>query len=173
MQDSSIKPVSRLYFGVIIGVYGVHGEVLIKTFTKNPLDIGSYGHLENEDGSQFFELTHIVSHRRGVRSRIKGLCHRDQAEQMKGMKLYVNRRALPVLPDGDFYHADLIGLTAITPMGEKIGVVRAVHNFGGGDLLEISNEFILFCKDNVPHIDLSNQSLTVILPRFDDEDIGQ
>ena len=47
------------------------------------------------------------------------------------------RAALPPLEEGEYYHADLIGLPCESAAGEPLGTVVAVENFGAGDLLEI------------------------------------
>ena len=79
--------------------------------------------------------------------------------------LCVTRDALPELSDDeDFYHADLIGLTAYTPDGEAMGQVDAVHNFGAGDMLDIAGTLIAFTHASVPEIDLAARRLTVVMP---------
>ena len=47
------------------------------------------------------------------------------------------RAALPPLDEGEYYHADLIGLACESAGGERLGTVAAVENFGAGDLLEV------------------------------------
>ena len=74
---------------------------------------------------------------KGVVARLDGIADRNAAEALKGVELYVDRERLPAAAEGEFYHADLIGLAAVDPDGKPSARSLAVHNFGAGDLLEI------------------------------------
>ncbi len=56
---------------------------------------------------------------------------------MRGTVLTIATSQLPELPDGEYYHSDLLGLAAISQSGEPIGKVVAVENFGATDIIEI------------------------------------
>jgi 16S rRNA processing protein RimM len=64
----------------------------------------------------------------------------------------------------------LIGLAAVAPDGTAIGTIKAVENFGAGDLLEIAfersgkTEFIAFTDTNVPTVDIVAGRVVVIMP---------
>lgn len=173
-QDTSAHQKAHFVcLGAIAGAHGVRGEMRVKTFTQNPLDIAAYGTLTSEDGARNFVITKAVPDKIGARVRIDGIAHRDQAEALKGTRLYVARTLLPTLESGDdFYHDDLIGLQANTLAGDAFGQIVAVHDFGAGDLLEIKTltdagedvEFIPFTKKNVPHIDLTSGQVTIVPP---------
>ena len=160
----------RIFVGAVAGAHGVKGDVRIKTFTENPMDIAAYGALSDEAGQNTFEILNTYPDKMGARVRFRNVTSRSQAEALKGTRLYVERDHLPELDEEDFYHADLIGLTAVTVQGEKLGMVKAVHNFGSADLLEIEGQFIPFTKINVPEIDFKLGTLTIIPPQdFEDE----
>ena len=160
----------RICVGAVAGAHGVKGDVRIKTFTENPMDIAAYGALLDEAGQNTFEILNTYPDKMGARVRFRNVTSRSQAEALRGTRLYVERDHLPELDEEDFYHTDLIGLTAVTVQGEKLGMVKAVHNFGSADLLEIEGQFIPFTKINVPEIDFKLGKLTVIPPQdFEDE----
>ena len=163
IQQQSAK---QLCLGGIMGAYGVRGEVRIKTFTQDPLAIAAYGVLSSADGKTQFTISKAVPDKMGVRAKLKTITDRTQAEALKGVKLYVPRAALPSLmaSEDDFYHADLIGLTATTQDGRILGVVSAIYNFGAGDLLAIGTELIPFTKAHVPQIDIERGRLLVVPP---------
>jgi len=73
----------------------------------------------------------------GAIARFAEITDRNAAEKLRGTELAVPRSSLPALADGEYYHADLIGLAAVSDAGEALGVVRYVQNFGAGDILEI------------------------------------
>ena len=114
---------------VIIGAHGVGGEVRLKVFAEN-----LSAHKRFNDGA----LT-LKSLREGnqVIARFAEIPDRTTAERMRGTELTVPRDALPPLSEGEYYHADLIGLPAVSSAGDDLGRVVSVENFGAGDVLEI------------------------------------
>ena len=70
-------------------------------------------------------------------ARLEGVGDRTAAEALRGQLVEVDRTALPPLEEGEYYHADLIGLPCIDREGRPVGTVIAVENFGAGDLLEV------------------------------------
>ena len=103
-------------------------------------------------------------------ARLKGVADRNAAEALTNTRLYVSRDKLPKPAEDEFYYADLIGLTAQTASGEAFGTVKAVHNFGAGDLLEIepttggATVMLPFTEATVPAIDLAGRTLVVAPP---------
>lgn len=126
--------------GVIVGAKGLRGEVRVKSFTEVPGDVGAYGPVMTDDGRSF-NLTVVGETSKAasgvVIARLAGVADRTGAEGLKGTRLYVERTALPAPNDGAFYHADLIGAEVRLTSGEVLGKVSALHNFGGGDMMEV------------------------------------
>ncbi|MEL7000129.1 MAG: ribosome maturation factor RimM [Pseudomonadota bacterium] len=152
MSDGSIC------VGAIAGAFGVRGEVRIKSFCAEPRAIADYGPLSAEDGRRFdVKITREV--KGGFAARLAGVPTREAAEALKGTRLYAPRDCLPALPDDEFYHADLIGLSVLDTGGADLGKVRAVHDFGAGDVLDIvggSKPLMLpFTRSAVPTVDLT------------------
>jgi 16S rRNA processing protein RimM len=114
---------------------------------------------------------------KGVIARVSGVADRNAAEALKGARLFTERSQLPAAADDEFYHVDLIGLTAVSPAGEPVGEIVAVHNYGAGDLLEIrlaesrKTELLPFSAAYVPDVDIPAGKLVVAMPeQTDDED---
>ncbi len=99
---------TKVCVGAIAGAYGVRGEVRIKSFCANAEDIEEYSPLTSEDGQQVFHLALIRSAKNGFVGRIAEVSGKEEADRLKGVKLYTDRDKLPSLPDDEFYHADLI-----------------------------------------------------------------
>lgn len=160
----------RICIGAIAGAFGVAGELRIKSFCVVPEAISTYGPLTTEDGSRSFtiKLTRPVAG--GLGARIAGVTTKEQADALRGIALYAPRSKLPNLPDDEYYHADLIGLEVRDPGGALIGTVRAVHNHGAGDLLEVltgagpGTRLIPFTLAIVPTVDLAARRIIVDLP---------
>jgi len=132
--------------------------------------VASYGVLESEDGSRQFEIESLRAGKDFLVARIAGINDRDAAETLTNVDLFVPRERLPSIQEPDtFYHADLIGLTAVTKNGEKVGTVMAVHNFGAGDIIEIAPAqgaplMLTFTEAAVPEVDLKAKRIVVVPP---------
>ena len=91
---------------------------------------------------------------------------REQAESMKSTKLYVPRSALPKPDEDEFYYSDLIGLAVELLDGTSRGKVKAVHDFGGGDILEIREKgqkdwYHPFTRLVVPRVDVEGGRIII------------
>lgn len=150
----------RICVGAIAGAFGVKGEVRLKSFTSIPEDIADYAPLETEDGAMEFDVVVERVINNGLAARLTGIKTKEQADALKGVRLFVPRDRLPALPDDEFYHADLLGLPVFDTGGTQIGHVKAVHDHGAGDLLEIhgpglkSTVLLPFTREAVPTVDL-------------------
>ena len=164
----------RILLGRIAAAHGVRGEVLIKTFTERPQDIAAYGPLDDGGGRTFKLKVVRVTPKGGVVAAVAGVGDRNAAEALKGAPLYVDRDRLPAPDEGQFYHADLIGLAAVDPEGRPVGEVVAVHNHGAGDLLEVrladtgKTELVAFTDAFVPAVDLAARRVVVRLTGEDE-----
>lgn len=134
-RDSGSK--RRVLLGHIAAAHGIRGAVLVRTYTGEPGAIAGYGPLESEDGRRTYGLIVDGVTAKGVICRVAGVADRTQAEKLKGVALYVARDRLPPAGEGEYYHADLIGLAAVMETGEPLGTVVAVANYGAGDILEV------------------------------------
>lgn len=146
--------------GAISGAFGVRGEVRIKSFCADPAAIGNYSPLSTEDG-RVFDLGITRSVKGGFAAQISGVDNKEDADALKSTRLYARRDQLPSLPDDEFYHSDLIGMTAVDTGGETLGKVKAILNHGAGDILEITGAglkepvLLPFTLEAVPTVDLA------------------
>jgi len=169
VEQAAFMANSRICVGVIVGVHGVRGLVRVKSFTEDPADVAAYGPLYDANGRRRFALGVTGSAKGVLLARIEGVGDRNAAEALKGTELFVDRGALPQTGDDEFYHTDLIGLSAVLADGSLYGKVRALHEFGAGDMIEIILEgggvsVLPFTKSVVPEIDLDGGRVTVVPP---------
>ena len=158
--------------------HGVRGAVKLWTFTEDPLAVQRYGPLTTKDGARQFEVTHAREARDHLVATLKGVTTRDEAERLNGLELYVAREKLPATDDDEYYHADLIGLAAVTSADVPLGRVIAIHNFGAGDIIEIaplqgSTLLLPFTNAVVPTVDLAAGRVVIELPEEIDGDDEQ
>ena len=147
--------------GAIGGAYGVQGEVRLKSYTSEPTAIADYAPLYTEDCGRTFDLVLTGSVKNGLSARMSGIISKEDADALKGTELFVPRDRLPSLPDDEFYHADLVGMTVYDTGGAMLGKVRTVQNHGASDLLEIGGPglkttvLLPFTRSVVPTVDLA------------------
>ena len=160
MPDGMVMTANKLCVGVITGAHGIRGNVRVKSFTAEPRQIAAYGVLSDAAGRTSFRMTVTGEAKGQLIAKIEGVSDRNAAEALKGTDLYVDRDLLPAAEEGEFYHADLIGLAAELADSTPYGTVKAVYDFGSGDLLEITLtsgkvELLPFTTEVVPTVDLA------------------
>jgi 16S rRNA processing protein RimM len=149
--------------------HGVRGAVKLWTFTEDPFAVKDYGPLSTKDGARQFEVTSAREARDHLVATFKGVTTRDEAERLNGIELYIPREKLPATENDEYYHADLIGLAAVTTANEPLGRVVAIHNFGAGDIIEIAPPagatiLLPFSNAVVPTVDIPGGRVVIELP---------
>jgi len=128
----------RIALAAVAGAHGVKGELRLKLFSDS---VDSLAHQKKLFvGGAERRLLGIRESGKTAVARFEGVADRSAAEALRGSLVEVDRSALPPLDEGEYYHADLIGLPAVDRQGNAIGTVVAVENYGAGDLLEIEAE---------------------------------
>jgi 16S rRNA processing protein RimM len=160
----------RICVAQIGPAHGTRGEVRLKSFTRRP--DGGHGlwgarnrgrNCDVRDRVLAARQDHWVAQLRGVRDR-------NAAERLANTKLFVPRDRLPAAETDEFYHADLIGLAAVTTDGRQLGTVVAIHDFGAGDILELRQEgkrdtvMLPFTSATVPVVDIAGRRIVIDPP---------
>ena len=165
-----MRPETRVVVARVGAAHGIKGEVRVAAFTADPLAIASYAPLSAADGRTF----RVVSARPAGNPstlivRFEGIADRTAAEALNGLELSVPRSVLGEVAQDEFFHADLIGLSAVRPDGTAVGTVIAVQNYGAGDLIEIApprgNTILVpFTATAVPEVDVAGGRLVIDPP---------
>lgn len=134
-RDDVAARAETVTLAVIVGAHGIGGEVRLKSFAN---DLSAY-RVFNGGTLTIRSLRHGGN---GSIARFDQIADRTAAEMMRGTELTVPRSSLPALPDGEYYHADIIGLPVILADGSPVGRVVAIENFGAGDVIEIERAAI-------------------------------
>ena len=152
------------------GAFGVKGEMRITAFTADPAALLRYRTLTREDGSPGLTLTGGRVAKSALIARAREVETREQAQALRGLRLYIDRASLPEPEEDEYYLADLIGLAVRSPSGEAMGTVKSVNNFGAGDLLEIApgdgspTWWAPFTREVVPEVRLEEGMIVVDRP---------
>jgi 16S rRNA processing protein RimM len=154
--------------GEIGAPHGLRGEFCVRSFTAEPRAVADYGALSTGRVGPPLRLSVIGEKKGALIVRADGVASREQAEALRGCRLYVLRTALPRPGDDEYYHADLIGLRAHFEADEGAvpAWVSAVHDYGAGPVLEIARDgrpsvLVPFSRAAVPHVDLTHGHLVI------------
>jgi 16S rRNA processing protein RimM len=126
------KPVT---LAAVTGAHGVTGDVRLKLFGEGLASLKPH---KSFNGGALTLRSLKDDGKGGAIARFAEVPDRTAAEALRGTTLTVPRAALPALDEGEYYHADLIGLPAVSETDRPLGTVVAVENFGAGDVLEIA-----------------------------------
>lgn len=169
MDKYYISSKRLLCAGYIEGAHGVRGQIKLRSLLERPEELAKY-HVTDESGAGGFELSleRQIAEGRYIAS-VKGLNTREDAQKLRGQKLYIAREALPPTAEREYYDADLVGLRAEDFEGKNYGSVLAVHDFGGGPMLEIGDSlktsFMLPFSDScVPEVKVEERCVKIVLP---------
>lgn len=161
---------SYICIGTITSPHGVKGEVKIQPHTQYPDGLTAYGPLYDQYGSKTFEVHIKRIQNTLVIATVDGSSDRNAAEQLRGKKLYVPREALPETEEEEFYREDLVNLKVKTTDGVEVGIVKAIHNFGAGDIIEIGQkdskktDMLPFTLETVPTINIEEGYVVIAQP---------
>ena len=127
----------RIALAAVAGAHGIKGELRLKLFSDSVESLSR--HETVYVGGAKRRLLAVRDGGKTAVVRLEGVLDRSRAEALRGSLVEVDRTALPALEEGEYYHADLIGLAAVDGSGNEVGTVAAVENYGAGDLLEIED----------------------------------
>ena len=125
----------RVALAAVAGAHGIKGELRLKLFSDSVESLARHSRLHV--GGRELALKDIKDGGKTAIARFEGISDRSAAEALRGSLVEIDRDKLPPLEEGEYYHADMIGLTCVDDAGKPVGTVIAVENFGAGDLLEV------------------------------------
>ncbi|HXG99388.1 MAG TPA: ribosome maturation factor RimM [Sphingomicrobium sp.] len=126
----------RIALAAVAGAHGIKGEVRLKLFAESVASLRVHSKLYV--GGEYRAVHDLRDGGKTAIARLDGVTDRTAAEALRGSLVEVDRSALPALGEGEYYHADLIGLPCVDGAGSLLGIVSAIENFGAGDLIEIA-----------------------------------
>jgi len=135
LSTSGDRGERRIALAAVAGAHGIKGEVRLKLFSESAVSLAKHEKLIV--GGAERRLISVRDSGKTAVARFEGVNDRSVAEALRGSLIEIDRSALPPLEEGEYYHADLIGLGAVDREGRQVGTVVSVENFGAGDLLEI------------------------------------
>src|SRR5688572_15959028 len=138
MAEPGAEDGRRIPLAVVAGAHGIKGEVRLKLFSESSESLARHGQVYV--GGAKRRLIQVREAGKGAIARFEGVPDRTAAEGLRGSLVEIDRADLPPLDEGEYYHADLVGIPCFDADGKPLGTVVAVENFGAGDLLEVEQE---------------------------------
>ena len=148
----------RILVGKIVAPQGIKGEVRVQTFTERPSDFQNLSVFGDNFSADSLHFVRVVPNSNVVIMKIDGVTDRNVAEKIRGTDLYVYRSELPPTKSGEYYQADLIGMTVIR-QGVELGHIVCFQNFGAGDIMELDNGDMVSFKG--ADVDFENKNIKV------------
>jgi 16S rRNA processing protein RimM len=127
----------RVTLGRIVGVHGLAGEVAVRTENDDPAAIGRYGSvlwIAPRAAERRLTLTGLRVHRGAALVSFEEVPDRTAAEALIGGRLAIPLSERLPAPEGEYYVADLIGLSVVTTTGEEVGRLTGVYESGAHDI---------------------------------------
>ena len=125
----------QVMLAAVAGAHGIGGAVRLKLFAQGLESLEQ--HRQFHVNGQTLTLTSLKADKTGAIAQFAEITTRNQAEALRGAALTIPRDALPALEEGEYYHIDLIGRPVHAPDGSQLGTIRAIENYGAGDILEL------------------------------------
>ena len=155
--------------GRVAGAFGVRGEVRVTAYTERPESLLAYRELLQKDGSPGLTLLSGRAQKGDLVARAREIATKEEADALRGLLLHVPREALPEPEEDEYYLTDLIGMTVVSPEGQTLGKVKAVQDFGAGDILEIdpgrgATWYLPFTREAVPEVDMAGGRIVAVRP---------
>ncbi|MFV9875135.1 MAG: ribosome maturation factor RimM [Rickettsiales endosymbiont of Dermacentor nuttalli] len=159
-----------IHIGNIVAVHGIKGEVKIQSFAAKCENILSFKRFYNEHGDYIIIKPRLIGNK--IIANIKGVNTRNQAEELIGTKLFITNEEIEVLQEEEYLYKELIGLRVLDRNNTDLGCVKAIHNFGAGDLIEIiynesnNTDFFSFTREVITEINISEGYIVLLPPEI-------
>ena len=135
MTSPAAAAPKRIALAAVAGAHGIKGELRLKLFADSVASLKAHDRVYV--GGELREIRELRDANKTAIARLDGVNDRTAAEALRGSLIEVDRAALPALEDGEYYHADLVGLPCVGFADEPLGSVAGIENFGAGDLIEV------------------------------------
>lgn len=145
--------------GEFVAPHGVRGDIRLYPYSDDPSQYLSLKTFFLDNGTPF-SLESIKAHKRVYVIHSAQIKNVDEAEALRGKKIYVSRDMLPELPEGEYFHFEMIGLPVFhAETGEKIGTVANIISTGANDVYEVQledgkNMLVPAIRDVIKKIDI-------------------
>ncbi len=153
--------------GVVVAPHGVRGTLRVRA-------LGPGRHLRGGMEPVVAGMRRRISAARqtpkGFLLDLVGIESRTAAKALRGEELLLDREELDALREGEFYVADLVGLTVVNGAGEVVGKVMDTFETAAHEILVVRKEdrqdlYLPFTLEHVPEVDLRSGWVLIRPPK--------
>jgi 16S rRNA processing protein RimM len=164
-----------LAVGLVRRPHGVRGDVLFDVYTDFPERLRPGLVLLLGDARLPIKITRRREHSAGLILGLEGVGTPEQAAKYTNKVAYIPSEGLPPLPEGEYYHHQIVGLSVVDETGRALGIVTEILETGANDVYVVKDEagrevLIPALKEVLLHIDLASATMKVhLLPGLVDD----
>lgn len=163
----------QICIGTIVAPHGVRGDIRILPQTEHPEQFLDLDYLLLDDG-RTLHLTNARFHKRMALVKCREVNNMNEAELLRGKKVFIRTEDLPELEEGEFYVADLLDCKVIDTAGAEIGELKDVISTGSNDVYVVATAggkelLVPALKQHVKEINPEERRIVVELPEWVDE----
>ena len=162
------QPETLIPVGKIVATHGVKGLLKVHSFSGNVKNLQQCGSLtiRSRDGVlSKLEVQSIIPRSQTLLMGFQGLDDINQAQQLIGSEICLERGQFPEPEEDEYYWCDLIGLRVFTVSGEELGEVGDIFEAGSSDIYVVrgaGKEYLIpAIADVISSIDLTERRIVV------------
>ena len=153
-----MKNDNLIVIGVISGKHGLKGLLKIKWYTESSKGLELYNPVHLINGNTY-ALKVMFENKGQAICTLEGINSPEEADLLKGEKIFAKRSSFPVLDNNEYYLVDLVGCKVENSEGKYIGEVTAVYDYGSAPLIEIEKDLVIFNNDNFPFVNIKEKKI--------------
>ena len=157
-----------LAVGLLRKPHGLRGDLLMEIYTDFPDRIRPGTSLFAGDKHQPLKITRRRPHNDGLILGFEGINTPEEAGRYRATVVYVHTTDRPALPEGEYYHHEIIGLTVVDEAGKTLGELIEIIVTGANDVYVVkpaqgSDILLPALKEVILSVDLSAKTMRVHL----------
>jgi 16S rRNA processing protein RimM len=163
-MEKDLLPIGR-----VVKPHGVKGKIKVDYYGESlngfPIDREIF--IKNPAGRlQAYEILEATPHPPYLILQLKGIERREGVEPLIRKEIFLKRKSLPDLPEGEYYWVDILGMVVETENGKGIGRVKEILPTGANDVFVIEGKrrevFLPATEEVIQSVDIKKRRIRVI-----------
>lgn len=134
------EPVVFLAVGTLRRSHGIRGDIVLDVLTDFPERLEPGTLIYVGDKKQPLKITRRRPHNEGLILGFEGISNSEQAAKYSAKTIYVPAENRPPLPEGEYYHHQILGLKVVDENGVDLGVLTEIIETGANDVYVVTKE---------------------------------
>jgi len=162
-----ILPQTHLPIGRVLKPWGLKGAVKISSYAESPASFSRISELcvEGKEGPIVLCLEEVKRQKKALLLKFKGRDCVEDVEELVGLTLYMDKRELPQLEEGEYYWHELIGMEVWTDTGRSLGTLEKILDTGSHDVYVVrkgeQETLIPAIRDVIQKVDVAGRRMII------------